>query len=109
MATTFYTADEARQAWTGLGVPDDAQMVELLDVSKAECLAYAPVVDEADIPDGHRWAHLQHAKNIWNAQNVNPSGTIGDEQTGFALTPYPLDWAIKQRLRPRVIFGGVVG
>lgn len=106
---TFYTAEEAEQAWTGLGVPDRRQLEELLAVSRAEVLAFAPVTDEADIPAGHRWAHLQHAKNLWNAQNVNPAGTIGDDAQSFAVTPYPLDWAIKQRLRPRVIFGGVVG
>ena len=26
-----------------------------------------------------------------------------------ALTPFPIDWAVKARLRPRVIFGGSVG
>lgn len=105
----FYTAEEAAQAWAGLGVPDTAQLADLLEVSRAEILAFSPVTDEANIPAGHRWAHLQHAKNIWNAQNVNPSGTIGDDAQGFALTPHPIDWSIKQRLRPRRIFGGVVG
>jgi hypothetical protein len=196
----WYTLEEAQQDWAGLGVPDAQQMQSLLDVSKAECLAFSPVsttapdpvtltdgaatvtlsgasdavtarvvtsgataatvivpadfrpvgaprVDldatnrayftvgnpgildvvadaaqaftmywtaatpsaEQDIPEGHRWAHLAHARNIWNAQKVNPSGGIGDDQQGFALTPFPMDWSIKARLRPRVIFGGSVG
>lgn len=64
---------------------------------------------EQDIPDGHRWAHLAHARNIWNAQKVNPSGGLGDDQQGFALTPFPMDWSVRARLRPRVLFGGAVG
>lgn len=64
---------------------------------------------QQDIPDGHRWAHLAHARNIWNAQKVNPSGGLGDDQQGFALTPFPMDWSVRARLRPRVLFGGAVG
>lgn len=64
---------------------------------------------EQDIPDGHRWAHLAHARNIWNAQKVNPSGGFGDDQQGFALTPFPMDWSVRARIRPRVLFGGAVG
>jgi hypothetical protein len=109
---TWYTIDEARDDW--LGAPlDDEQLQLLLDVSRAECAAFAPLPDVADppgeIPDGHRWAHLQHARNIWNAQKVNPSGALGDDTQGFALTPFPMDWAVRSRLRPRVIFGGSVG
>lgn len=107
----WYTLEEAQQDWAGLGVPDATRMQSLLDVSKAECLVFSPVssTDPDDIPEGHRWAHLAHARNIWNAEKVNPSGGIGDDQQGFALTPFPMDWSIKARLRPRVIFGGSVG
>jgi hypothetical protein len=131
---SWYTIDEARDDWPGAPL-DDVQLQLVLDVSRAECEAYAPlataaappadtpivtypgwlgpeaaaVVPDTEIPDGHRWAHLAHARNIWNAQKVNPSGGLGDDTQGFALTPWPLEWSIKQRLRPRVIFGGSVG
>lgn len=108
----WYTLEEARNDWAGAPM-DDAQLQAVLDVSQYECLTFAsvPTYDPLApvIPDGHRWAHLQHAKNIWNAQKVNPSGQLGDDTQGFALTPWPLEWSIKQRLRPRVIFGGSVG
>jgi hypothetical protein len=107
--TTWYTLEEARADWPGLGAPDDEQLQLLLDVSKNECLAFSPVTDPLDIPDGHRWAHLAHARNIWNSQKANPSGGLGDDVQGFALTPFPMDWSVRARLRPRVIFGGVVG
>jgi hypothetical protein len=110
--TTWYTIEEAREDWPGAPL-DDEQLQLLLDVSRGECVAFAPVpVTEpptADIPDGHRWAHLAHARNIWNAQKANPSGGFGDDTQGFALTPFPMDWAVRARLRPRVVFGGDVG
>lgn len=63
-----------------------------------------------NIPEGHRWAHLQHARNIWNAQQVSPTGRLGGgDDDSFVLTPFPMDWAIKARLRPHAVFGGVVG
>ena len=131
---SWYTLDEARDDWPGAPLDDD-QLQLVLDVSQAECLAYAPLtspsppdpdtkittypgwlgpeaaaaVPDTDIPDGHRWAHLAHARNIWNAQKANPAGTLGDDQQGFAITPFPMDWSVRARLRPRVIFGGSVG
>jgi len=120
---TWYTVEDAKADW--LGAPDDDTIKLLLDVSQAEVTAYAPALDpdatepsdpddeDSDpvqsIPDGYRWAHLAHARNIWNAQNVSPSGGVGADGESFAFTPFPLDWAIKARLRPHVIFGGSVG
>lgn len=107
---TWYTVEEAQAAWPGLGAPDVEQLQQLLDVSKAECVAYSPVTDENDIPDGHRWAHLAHARNIWNAQKVNPAGGIGGlDGSTFALQAFPMDWNVRARLRPRTVFGGPIG
>ncbi|WP_144797709.1 hypothetical protein [Microbacterium paludicola] len=155
---TWHDLNSARAEW--LGAPKgDETLQNLLDVSRAEILAYAPAVppapeasptnvgfeaehpyaenganegvivkdgtrfavvnisvqddgvwvDEPYIPDSYRWAHLAHARNIWNAQNTNPSGSFGAEEGSFSLTPFPMDWAIKARLRPTVLFGGPVG
>jgi hypothetical protein len=108
---TWYTTDEARADWIGAPL-DDERLQSLLDVSQAECVAFSPLPADSipgEIPDGHRWAHLEHARNIWNAVKVNPSGGFGDDTQGFAMTPFPMDWAVRARLRPRVIFGGSVG
>lgn len=95
---TKYTEEEARTRW-GVGCPSEATLTALLAVAWEACLAYAPVADEADIPEGHREAHFQHTRNIFSASKSGPSGDIGPE--GFAFTPHPLDWHVKQLLRPR--------
>ena len=109
---SWYTLDEARDDWPGAPLDDD-QLQLVLDVSQDECVAFAPLPadydPDVDVPDGHRWAHLAHARNIWNAQKANPAGTLGDDTQGFAITPFPMDWSVRARLRPRVIFGGSVG
>lgn len=110
---TWHTVESAREGW--LGAPEDPILQELLDVAQAEIVAYAPALPVTIpplaevIPDGYRWAHREHARNIWNARNTNSQGSYGDDEGGFQLVAFPMDWAIKARLRPRRIFGGPVG
>lgn len=111
---TWHNTESAREGWIGAPL-DDGVLQELLNVSRAEVVAYAPAVPDAVppaeqvIPDGYRWAHLEHARNIWNARNTDSRGSYGSEEGGFQLVAFPMDWAIKARLRPRRIFGGPVG
>ena len=110
-----YTAEEALTRW-GVGAPSLARMEELLAVSWAQCVAYAPLpapdytslfesalgdgVPEEDIPPGHREAHYVQAHNIWNATLKAPGAvTYGPDDMPIAL--HPLDWHVKQLLRPR--------
>lgn len=104
-----YDADTV--AYFTVGNPGILDMLSVPGVAKAFTMYWTAANPSAvqDIPEGHRWAHLAHARNIWNAQKVNPSGGIGDDQQGFALTPFPMDWSVRSRLRPRVLFGGAVG
>lgn len=110
--TSWYTVDEARVDWPGAPIDDD-QVTFVLDIAKDECLAFAPLPTDydpaTDVPSGHRWAQLKHARDIWNAQNVDPDAGFGDDTYSFALTPFPLERAVRARLRPRVLFGGSVG
>lgn len=80
---------------------DDEQLIELLAVARGECEAYAPRETDPQHPgpEACRIAQLMHARNIWNASAVAPSGDFGEGS--FTLTVHPLDWAITQRLRPK--------
>ena len=112
---TPYTVEEAATRW-GTGAPDDDTLAQLLAVSWAQCVAFAPLpapdpasrfesVLESDeavetIPVGHREAHFQQARNIWNASKTSPGASeIGPD--GFTIAVHPLDWHVKQLLRPR--------
>lgn len=109
---SFYTVEELRTRW-GSGAPSDERAAELLAVSMQQCLAYAPIpvdytalfeallgdeVPDLIVPPGHREAHFQQARNIWNAAKVGPNGSQGDT---FGLSPFPLDWHVQQLLRPK--------
>lgn len=116
---TWHTTTTARDRWVDAPLDDD-DLEELLDVAKQAVLAYAPALDDAvsiedgyvvletaDIPVNYRRAQLLHAKNIWNSEYATPSGDL--DGGSFGLTTFPLDWQIKQLLRPRTVFGGPVG
>lgn len=62
------------------------------------------------IPVAWRVAQLMQARNVWNSSQASPNGGDGFDSIGYGLTTtHPLDWQIKQLLRPRSVFGGVVG
>ena len=109
----WHTPESARSAWADappepLSAEDVDVLEELLEVAKGDVLAYKPLDDEENPPTRHRVAQLAQAKNMWNAGYATPSGNF-DGGDGFGLTTFPLDWAIKQMLRPRSVFGGPVG
>lgn len=101
----WHTPDTARDVWRDANQLDDTDLVELLDVAQLQILAYATPADVTEASGGNvgvnlRMAQLMQAKNIYNAARVDPSNGIGDGDS-FTLTPMPLDWHVKQLIRPR--------
>jgi hypothetical protein len=100
----WHDAESARDEWVDAPL-DDEQLTQLLTVAREQIVAYAPTYtpDEDfpdEIPDAFRFYQLTQARNIWNASKVDPaSGGVGDES--FIVRPFPLDWIIRQGLRPK--------
>lgn len=56
------------------------------------------------VPANLIMAQRMQAVNLWNASRVDPSnGQAGDDT--FTLRPFPLDWVVKQIIRPAKPFG----
>lgn len=105
---TWHTAESARDQWAdapGTPADDPDVLEELLDVAREQVEAYAPNLPPAaeggpvSIPITYRYAQLMQARNIWNAALVSPGGEMGEGD--FAITPHPLDWTVKQMIRPK--------
>lgn len=96
----WHTLESAREDWRDAPVPD-AWLYELLWTARNDVETYAPALaPDAWPPLNYRRAQLMQARNLWNAGRVDPaSGSAGDDT--FILRPYPLDWTIKQMLRPK--------
>jgi len=98
--TGWYTLEQARLDWPD--APDaDYLLYDYLTVARGQVLAYAPDLDEGELPPpNYKKAQLMQARNMWNADKGEPN--TGEFGTGaFIVTPKPLDWAVKQMLRPR--------
>lgn len=105
---SWHTPASARDHWVDApGDPDDDpdMLAELLEVARVQVEAYAPALpaptegEPVDVPANYRYAQLMQARNIWNASIVSPGGDLGEAD--FAITPHPLDWTVKQMIRPK--------
>lgn len=107
--TQWHDIDSARANWDD--APDDnGALEELLTVARDQVVAYSPhrkgdpaVAPGSEVvPVAYRLAQLRQTQNMWAAQNVDSSGGIGDGGD-FMLRPvtHPLDWHVKQIIRPK--------
>jgi hypothetical protein len=95
----WHTLDTARDQWVDAPYQDEI-LSDLLAIAQEQCLAYAPGASGTAPTEPHyRVAQLMQARNIWNASKVSPSGDLGDGT--YVISPKPLDWMIKQLLRPK--------
>lgn len=97
----WYTLEAARADWSS-APEDDARLFDLLETARGQVVAYAPPPADPlePPPPAYRQAQLMQARNIWNAAQTDPSATTyGGE--GFSAPVYPLDWSVRQMIRPR--------
>lgn len=96
----WYDVPDARAEWPD-APDDDGTLEQLLEVAQSAVLAYAPALaaDAVGVPVTYRHAQLMQARNIWNSSRVSPSSDFAGGD--FTMTTYPLDWQIRQILRPK--------
>ena len=71
-----------------------------LDIAKEACIAYAPpLAPYARIPESWRMAQAMQARNLFQSGVAAPAEP-GEGGT-YGITARPLDWQVKQLLRPR--------
>lgn len=105
--TRWHNAESARAQWDDAPYEDEP-LEELLEIARGQVIAYSPhrkadpVVAEGsdEVPVAYRLAQLRQAQNLWRAQAVDTTGGIGDG-ADFVLRPHPLDWHVKQIIRPK--------
>ena len=103
----WVTIEEARDRWRDAAAIDDEYLQELLDLAQLQVLEFGPQVtadaiaaDPTTVPNNYRMAQLTQTRNVWNAVKTDPAaGGFGDE--GFVIRPFPLDWTVKNMIRPK--------
>ena len=100
-ASGWHTIASANEEWSDAEHIAEPVLFELLDTARGDVLAYASVLaEDAPVPVRYRKGQIMQARNTWNAARVDPA-TGGDGEESFIIRPFPLDWAIRQVLRPR--------
>lgn len=98
-ADQWHNTVTARLEWEG-GPEDDTTMHRLLVTSREQIEQYAPALPEgAAVPERYRAGQLMQARNTYNA-SISNGGDPMDLGGGIVITPRPLDWAVKQLVRP---------
>lgn len=100
-ASGWHTLDTARASpWPDARELPDVGLHALLESARRDVLAFAPALPASSpVPQAYRDGQLMQARNRHNAGATAADGDGGLD--GFALTVRPLDWQVKQLLRPR--------
>jgi hypothetical protein len=120
---TWADTETARKLWRDAPA-DDAVLVLYLSAAREACLAFAPLPEDddstggygedpyggygggSDIPDRYLLAQVMQARNSWNSGKASPSDGVFDG-SGFGIGTAPLDWQVKQLLRPQRALGAI--
>lgn len=95
----WVSMDYAYRTW--VDAPDDPLDLFLsLESARLACEAFAPALEEGQPrPLSYTRACLAQARAVWQSDRGTRDGELGAE--GYAVPVYPLDWHVKQLLRPK--------
>lgn len=96
----WVTLTQASELWPDADVLSDDVLAVWLLSAYEECHAFAPALaDGAPVPESWRVAQVMQARAAYRALKAGGGDQVGPD--GFAVTVYPLDWQVRQKLRPK--------
>ena len=102
MATGWLTPFEVRAEpyWPTCDVNLDTALATLLTSARIQCEAFAPALAaDAVIPENYRLAQAMQARALYRSTTVGSGDQFGAD--GLTVTVFPMDWTVKNLLRPR--------
>lgn len=101
MAAGWLTSVEELQAyWPDAPYAEDFDVFGLLTSARIQCEEYAPALGEDDVvPESWRLAQAMHARALYRSTLAGGNDQIGAE--GYTVTVFPMDWTVKNLLRPK--------
>jgi hypothetical protein len=96
MANSWLTVEELRDRWPDAPI-DDAEAEDFMDAAFEQCVTFLND-PEAEGTPSRRLALVMQTRSVWRATEAD-SNEIGPE--GFAITAFPMDWQVKNLLRPK--------
>jgi hypothetical protein len=93
----WQTIESARLVWRD-APSEDEYLFRLLETARIQCEAFAPDY-EVPVPPNYRQAQLLQARALWASGNVSQNDSLGGE--GMSVSVFPMDWTVKNLLRPK--------
>lgn len=106
MATGWLAPDEVLDDtapyWPMCDVEDPDALAKLLEAARIQCEAFAPALADTDVaPENYRLAQGFQARALYRSAIAGSGDRIGGD--GLAVTVFPMDWTVKNLLRPKRI------
>lgn len=104
MATTqvgWVWTEDVRAQWADAPL-DDQDLADLLSAAYEQCAAFAPVLTAEQIaspPANYKLAQVMQARALYRSLKAGSGDTMGDD--GMTVTVFPMDWTVKNLLRPK--------
>lgn len=106
MLVGWLDTEDVRSQWLDAPVNDD-ELADLLKAAWEQCAAYAPeavgittgAVVLASVPASYKRAQLMQARALYRALIAGSNDQLGSGE--FGVTVFPMDWTVKNLLRPK--------
>lgn len=97
----WVTTEQAEALWADAAHLDPDVLALLLESAHADCVAFLPTMtaDPDPIPASWKLAEVYQARSRYNAVLAAGDDQVGAD--GQTITTFPLDWQIRQLLRPK--------
>jgi hypothetical protein len=102
----WLSLDDARRLWPD-APDDDVALFMLLESARIAVVSYAPAIPIPAppaipvIPVNYLQAQLAQTRAIWNMAQTSPQALDAIGFDNYAIRVYPLDYNIRQLIRPR--------
>src|SRR5690606_31050141 len=105
--TPWVSDQELESLWPD--APESPARELWLAAAQSQCEEYAPALttiegesgdpDQIDIPERYQIAVVMQMRALWQSIESTPQAQLGVED--IAVPVYPMDWTVKNLLRPR--------
>jgi hypothetical protein len=89
--------------WADAPVAEEERpaLVLFLGSAQDQCLDYldADLTEETVVLDSWKLALILQCRALWQSAVTDPNGRVGEGE--FQVTVYPMDWTVKNLLRPK--------
>ena len=96
----WVTLVHTRELWPDADVLEDDVLTAYLRSAYESCVAFAPALAaDVEVPESWRVAQVMQARAVYRSLKAGGRDQVGPD--GFTVTVYPLDWNVRQQLRPK--------